>query len=112
MKITIYAKKRTTSEGKTFYNYLSKLTKKNGEELPITVHFKMSAGMPDPNACPCVIEFSKKDANLSKKERAYAKTDVVTGEVTEGIHIDNQLWLSNWNMIGEAEDHSLDEFDD
>ncbi|MBP5442649.1 MAG: hypothetical protein J6Y60_05360 [Treponema sp.] len=111
MKITIYAKKRSTKEGKTFYNYLSKLTNKNGEEIPITVHFKMSAGMPNPDDCPCVIEFDKKNANLSKKERAYAKTDVVTGEVIEEHYIDNQLWLSDWNMIGEAEDHSLDDFD-
>ena len=111
MEITIYAKKRTTSDGKTFYNYLSKLTNKAGEEIPISVHFRMSAGLPNPDACPCIISFEKSDANLSKKTRSYAKTDVVTGDVEEGVFTDKQLWISDWEMVGQAEDHSLDDFD-
>lgn len=111
MKATIYAKKRTTRDGKTFYVYLSKLMKNDGTETPVTVHFKQSANLPKPDSCPCVIEFDRKTANLSKKERHFAKTDVVTGEVYEETTIDNQLWLSEYRICdGEYVDNSLDDF--
>lgn len=111
MKITLFAKKRTTKEGKTFAVYLSTLTKNDGTTVPVTVHFKQSAGLPNPEKCPCIIEFDRKTANLSKKERHFAKTDVVTGEVYEETTIDNQLWLSEYKICdGEYVDNSLDDF--
>lgn len=113
MKITIYAKKRSTKEGKTFHVFLSKLTAKNGDEIPVTVHFKQSSGLPNPDKCPCVIEFDRTTANLSKKEKHFARVDVVTGEKVETITIDNQLWLSEFTVCdGEYKDTSLDEFAD
>lgn len=113
MKITIYAKKRTNKEGRAFYVYLSKLTKTNGDEIPVTVHFKQSAGLPNPDNCPCVIEFDRKSANLSTKEKHYAKVDCVTGEKVETITQDNQLWISNYTVCdGEYTDNSLDGFAD
>lgn len=113
MKITVYAKKRTTKEGKTFAVYLSKLTNKNGDETPITVHFKQTAGLLNPDKCPAVIEFDRKNANLSKKEKHFARVDVVTGERVETITIDNQLWVSEYRVCdGEYVDNSLDDFTD
>lgn len=113
MKITIYAKKRTTKDGKTFHVYLSKLTKKDGTETPVTVHFRMTAGLPNPDKCPCVIEFYRKNGNVSKKERHFAKTDVVTGEIYEETSIDTQLWISEYKLCeGEYTDTSMDEFAD
>lgn len=113
MKITLFAKKRTTKEGKQFAVYLSTLTKNDGTNVPVTVHFKQSAGLPNPDKCPCVVEFDRKTANLSKKERHFAKTDVVTGEMYEETAVDNQLWLSAYSILdGEYVDNSLDDFAD
>ena len=113
MKITIYAKKRQSKDGRTFYVYLSKLEKKNGDEIPVTVHFKQSAGLPNPENCPCVIEFDRKTANLSTKEKHFAKVDCVTGEKVETITLDNQLWISAYTVCaGEYVDNSLDDFND
>lgn len=112
MKITLYAKKATTRTGKTFHKYLSKITNKNGEELSVSVHFKLTAGLPNPDTCPCVIEFDKKSASLSKKEKAYDVIDPVTGKEESRVFTDNQLWIASYTFLGEAEDHSMDDFED
>ena len=59
MKILIYAKKRTTSEGKTFYSYLTKLHNNvTNEEITAAVKFA-ECDAPKPDNCPCFIEFEK-----------------------------------------------------
>lgn len=103
MEITIYAKKRTTSEGKSFYAYLSTLKKKDGAELTTSVKFRDEAGQPKPEKCPMNIKFDKRDANLSHRE--------FTREETGEIGLSHTLWISRWENGSEFVDHSLDDFE-
>lgn len=102
MEITIFAKKRTTRDGKTFYTYLSTLTSKStGETFPVQVKFRESAGkLPDPHTCPCVIHVDKENANLSTKKYE------VDGETQER----KELWVSAFEDVGAWVDTSLDDF--
>lgn len=103
MEITIYAKKRTTHEGKTFYTYLSKLKRKDGTEQGVSVKFRDDAGAPKPENCPMNVKFDKGHANLSKHE--FARED--TGEVG----VSYTLWISRWEQGTPFVDHSLDDFE-
>lgn len=103
MQITIFAKKRQTKEGKSFFTYLSTLTKRNGEEVPIQVKFREDAGQPKGENCPCNIIVEKADANLTR--RTY--TDSETAEIRES----NVLWVSAWKPGDAYVDHSLDDYD-
>lgn len=103
MQITIFAKRRQTKEGKTFYNYLASLTNKEGNEIPCQVKFRDGAGQPKPELCPMNIIFDKKSANFSTKEY----TDPTTAEVRKS----NVLWVSKWEQGSDYVDHSLDDFD-
>lgn len=102
MEITIFAKKRTTKEGKSFYNYLSTLTKIGGEKQTVSVKFREECGSPKAEECPMNIIFDKHDANLSKHE--FIRED--TGEAAYGY----TLWLSKWAPGGEYVDNSLDDY--
>lgn len=103
MKITIFAKKRTATDGRAFYNYLSTLTSKTtGEEQVVQVKFRQDCGSPDPHTCPRVIEFDKHDANLSA--HSYETNDGETRTRRE-------LWVSKWKDCGEFVDNSLDDFE-
>lgn len=103
MELTIYAKKRTTHEGKTFYSYLSTLTRKDGTELTVSVKFRDSAGSQKPENCPMNIVFDKCDANLSSKK--FIRED--TGEPGTS----HTLWVSKWNEGSPFVDTSLDDFE-
>lgn len=105
--IPVFAKKRTDKNGKVFYNYLSTLTKKDGTEIKVQLHFRMTCGMPDAQKCPCMIGFERKDANLVTKE---FDKEVETDNGTETRHIvNNVLWLTAWTDCGEYVDTSLDD---
>ena len=101
-EITIFAKKRTSTDGRSFYTYISRIPTKTGEEKVVSVAFTDDAGKPDPSKCPMNIEFDKSDANMSKKK-------VVSEDGSEAEFF--TLWLSKWNEGTAYEDHSLDEFD-
>lgn len=102
MKITVFAKKRTTSEGKKFYSYLSKLTKKDGSVITASVKFPED-NVPKIDDFPISIEFEKSDANLSTT--TYTKEE--TGEEFES----RTLWLKKYSVSKEKYvDTSLDEF--
>lgn len=103
MKLTLFAKKRTNKEGKHFYTYLSKLTKKDGNEITVSVKFRESCGSPKGDECPCNILVTKKDCNLS--ENTYVLED--TGEIATSY----TLWVNNWTMGEKYEDDSLNDFD-
>lgn len=103
MEITIYAKKRTTKEGKSFYSYLSNLTRKDGTKLTVSVRFRDECGNPKPENCPMSIKFDKRDANLST--RKFVRFE--TGEVGTS----NTLWVSSWEPGTPFVDHSLDDFE-
>ena len=61
MQVTIFAKKRNTKEGKVFYTYLTKLTKKDGTEVTASVKFRDECGSPKPDHCPCNNLLEKED---------------------------------------------------
>ena len=104
MEIGIYAKKRQTRDGRTFYIYLTKLTKKDGEEINARVKFNEAAPGPKPEACPCNIIVDKANCNFNHKR----VLDKSTGEVYE----QNTLWVNQWAAGSEWVDTSMDEFED
>lgn len=102
MKITIFGKKMTTKDGKkTFFSYFSTLVKKDGSELKCKVKFREEAGYP--KNLPCIIEFDKKDANLSDE-----KCIVKDANGIEVESISKVLWVSKFKE-SEYVDHSLDD---
>lgn len=107
MQITIFAKKATTKEGKNFTRYISRLTKKSGEEVTVTVKFREECGSPSAEDCPLNILVENGDCNLST--RWYDSTDS-NGEVVR--RESHTLWVSDWmrDTANPYEDHSMDEF--
>lgn len=103
MEITIYAKKRTTSEGKSFFSYLSTLTRKDGTKQTVSVKFRDDCGNPKPENCPMNVKFDKGNANMSTRE--FVRED--TGEVATSY----TLWVSAWEPGTPFVDHSLDDFE-
>lgn len=103
MEITIFAKKRKTQDGRSFYSYITTLPKKDGTTMTCTVKFRDDAGEPKPENCPMNIEVEKKSCNLSG--RSYTRED--TGEVGMSF----TLWVNKWKPGSEYVDHSLDDFD-
>lgn len=103
MKILVFAKRRSTKEGKKFNVYISKLLKKDGSEITSAVKFREECGAPKPEECPCYIEVKKEDCNMSSSK-------VVNNDTGE-IYINNTLWVSNWKMLPEKYvDTSMDDF--
>ena len=105
MQLTIFAKKRTTKEGKSFNTYFTKMKKKDGEEVTTEVKFREECGAPQ--ECPCNIVVEKEDANFSEKAVKYTDKDGVEQDAVR-----KQLWVSKWTQGEEYVDHSLDDFED
>lgn len=104
MQISIFAKNRTTKEGKNFVSYLSRLKKKDGTEVPVTVKFREADCKPVPQAdCPCMIDVDKSCSSLSSQKFENEKGEPGIGYT---------LWVGGWEYAGEFEDHSLDDFED
>ena len=100
MKVTVFAKKKQTKEGRPFTAYVGRMTKKDGTEQAMSVKFK---DCEPPVVCPCNLEFDKQNGNISIT--SYPTEDGKIGE-------SRTLWLSAW-MKGEPYvDHSLDDFED
>lgn len=105
MKIALFSKKKLKNdEARTpFYIYLSTLTSTStGETFSVRVKFRQEAGNPDPNKCPRVISFDKKDANLS------SETITTDDGITRTI---KTLWIGKWSDAGAFVDTSLDDFE-
>ena len=106
MLLNVFAKKRTGKDGKVFYNFLSTLTKKNGEQETVQLKFREDAGIPNASKCPMTIEVDKSKANLTKKMVSVEKN----GEEKE---IEQRtLWISEYEYKGDYVDTSLDEYED
>lgn len=101
-EMVIFAKKRTNTDGKSFYTYLTKMTCKNGEEIVCCVKFREECGAPDPKECPCVIEVENSDCNYSPKRYI----DEASGMNMES-HI---LWVKKWKPGGDYIDTSMEKF--
>lgn len=107
MKVTIFAQKKKTKEGREFYTYLASLTKKDGTVDKIEALFREECGKPDPKKCPMIIEVDKEDANISEKKETY--TDEV-GEEKEVTR--RRLWISKYSESSEKfVDNSLDDYE-
>lgn len=105
MEITLFAKRRTTKEGKVFFQYLTTLTKKDGTTNTVRVAFRDADGdnkPPKAETCPRNIVFEKMDANMATNKY----TDPNTGEVKER----QTLWLTRWENGSEYVDHSMDDY--
>ena len=102
MQITLFARKRTTKEGKPFATFITTLTRKDGTQLTAQVKFKEDCGQPKPEKCPMNIVFEKTDGNLAK--RTY--TDSM-GDEKEAF----TLWISAWKEGDPYVDKSLDDFE-
>lgn len=101
MKLTVFAKKRTTAEGKKFMTYISRLEKKDGSTVTTAVKFREECGVPA--EFPCIIEVNKTDCNMSTKE--------VVDKDTGVIYVNNTLWVKAWKPTNEKfEDTSMDDF--
>lgn len=111
MEITLFSKKRTTKEGKIFYNFLSTLTKKDGTQLVCTVKFRDEAGTPKPENCPMNILVDKSNCNLSTRKFTRQVTDPETGELSSEKGESYTLWVSSWLPGGPYVDHSMDDFE-
>lgn len=103
MEITIFAKKRTTADGrKTFFSYLTTLTRKDGTPCTCSVKFTAPAEAPDPLDCPCNIIVEKSACNMSTEDY----TDAKSGEVRKS----HKLWIREYRSGSPYVDHSMDEF--
>lgn len=103
MEISIFAKKRQTKDGRTFYVYLSTLHKKDGTDVKCQVKFDNNCcEPPKPDDCPCNILIDKDDCNFSSKTLVIE----ATGELVER----STLWVKHWAAGGEYVDHSMDDF--
>lgn len=102
-EITIFAKKRTTADGrKSFYSYLTTLTRKDGTPCTCGVKFAAPAEAPDPLDCPLNIVVEKADCNMSEENYTNSKT----GEPSKGY----KLWIKNYKAGSPYVDHSMDDF--
>lgn len=104
MQISIFAKKRTTREGKTFYQFLTTLTRNDGTTETMRVAFRDIDGnsQPKPETCPRNIVVEKGNANISTT----SYKDNETGEIKKR----KTLWVTHWEPGEEYVDHSLDEY--
>ena len=96
LELTIFAKKRSTKDGKKFATYFTTMP---GRDKANKVKFREECGAPE---CPANIVLRKGDANLSKE----TYTDEVTGEV-KAVDV---LWISKWEAGAPYEDKSMDEW--
>lgn len=104
MEIGIFAKKRTTRDGKReFYSYLTTLTRKDGSTQTVTVKFRDECGKPKPEDCPMNIKLDRSHVNMSHDN--FLRED--TGEMS----VSYTLWVSAWEPGSPWVDTSLDEFD-
>lgn len=107
MQITIFAKRKTTRDGKRFYAYFSTLKKKTGEDVTVQVKFKEKCGNPDGDKCPMNIVFDKSAASYREKLETYV--DRETGEEKKTLR--RTMWVSAWRIGEEYVDTSMDEFE-
>ena len=109
MKVLVFGKKRQTKDGRNFTAYVTKLTKKDGEEITAGIKFREECGAPSLEETPCYIIVDKNDANLDTKVNEV--TDTETGEIKEVVN--RTLWVKAWTMSPEKYvDTSLDDFED
>lgn len=101
MEITIFAKRRTSKEGKQFFQYLTTLTKLDGTTETMRVCFR-NVDAPKAESCPRNIIVERDGTNIAIRHYK----DAETGESRQN----KTLWVSAWESGSEYVDHSLDEY--
>jgi hypothetical protein len=107
MQVTIFSKKQTAKDGRQFYTYFGRLTKKDGTEVTANFKFRESCGAPDGGKCPINIVFEKTSANFTQKQETYTDAEGIEKEVVR-----QTVWLSDWTEGEPYVDHSMDDFAD
>ena len=102
-QLTIFAKRAQSNDGRTFYKYLTTLTRKDGAEEKVEVKFTEDAGNPKPENCPCNIIVDRADCNMVARDYV----DPKTGE----CKIAKRIWVSAYTNGPEYVDHSMDDYD-
>lgn len=102
MLLTVFAKKRTTTEGKRFYTYLTQLTRKeDGERISVQVNFPEGLA-PKADDCPINIIVDKDKANLAIKNLNTEKGEIIS----------RTLWVKDYKICEKRFiDTSLDEYE-
>ena len=102
MEITVFAKKRTSNDGKPFTTYISTLTRKDGTKQTVQVKFREECGSPKAEKCPMNIEIEKETSNMATREFTRDNGEAGTSYT---------LWVSNWKeSANKYVDHTMDEF--
>lgn len=101
MEITIFSKRRTSKDGKTFFQYLTTLTRKDNTTEVLRVCFR-NVDAPKPETCPRNIIVERDNSNIATRHY----TDNSTGEMKTS----RTLWVSAWEQGTEYIDHSLDDY--
>lgn len=112
MELTIFAKKRQSNDGRTFFTYLTTLRKKDGTDMKVQVKFRQDCGQPKGENCPCIINVTKANANLAEEKYEVSEVNPETGEVKIETRKTFKLWVSDWTPGREYVDTSLDDFGD
>lgn len=102
-QITIFAKKKTTKEGKAFTAFVARMKKKDGTEIPCSVRFNQEVTPPAASDCPMNIIIDREYANMSSKDFTYEDTGETGTSYT--------LWVKKLVPGDEYVDTSLDEFE-
>lgn len=99
MKIKIFAKRLY---GEKFV-YLSALVRKDdGERLPVEVRFRRSAGKPDIEDCPLMIDIKREDCDLTFEEYVNKYNETCKAA---------KLWIRKYEVVEDDSENILDEFD-
>ena len=110
MQLTIFAKKMTSKDGRTFFRYLTTLHRKaeDGtiEDVTTSVKFREDCGAPKGENCPINILVEKEDCNYRERVDTYRDE---AGE--EQTYLNKTLWISYWKESPEKYvDTSMDQF--
>lgn len=101
--ITVFSKKRTTKDGKKFDTFITRLSKKDGSNVVVSVRFPED-NKPNAIECPMNIEVPNGKMNLS--------TRTITDETTGAVIESRTLWVKEWTKSDTPYvDTSLDDFD-
>ncbi len=102
MEFTVFAKKRTMTDGKSFTSYLARLQRKDGSMQTVQVKFREECGAPKLEDCPMNVIIDKENANLVTKDYVDKQGNTSTSHT---------LWVSAWKQGAEYIDTSLDDFE-
>ena len=111
MQMNIFGK-QVSHEGRTFATYFTRLTNtKTGETKSFNVKFRQEASQPDIFDCPCIIEVPREKMNLQEKVIYDKETDLPVTDEDGNVKISNNIWISQWSMVGPYVDHALDDYE-